>query len=129
MIIDCHGHYTTAPRQLDEYLSLQIANCGCNNNKLQLLPPSITDEELRESLEKNQLRIQRELGTDMTIFSSKAAGMGRHLGNEQTSREWATLCNDLIHRICNLYPKNFAAVCQLPQSPYVSSFTLPVSNS
>ena len=28
--------------------------------------------------------------------------------------------NDLIHRVCKLYPKNFAPVCQLPQSPGVS---------
>ncbi|HEX7441504.1 MAG TPA: amidohydrolase family protein, partial [Caldimonas sp.] len=27
--------------------------------------------------------------------------------------------NDLIHRICSLYPRNFAAVCMLPQSPGV----------
>ena len=29
-------------------------------------------------------------------------------------------CNDLIRRICDLYPDNFAPVCQLPQSPGAS---------
>jgi 4-oxalmesaconate hydratase len=28
--------------------------------------------------------------------------------------------NDMIYRICRLYPKNFVGVCQLPQSPGVS---------
>ncbi len=37
-----------------------------------------------------------------------------------TSREWTTLCNDIIHRLTQLYPKNFVGVCQLPQSPGVS---------
>jgi 4-oxalmesaconate hydratase len=119
MIIDCHGHYTTAPKQLDDYRKLQLANCGCGGTH-RVLPPVISDDELRESVEKNQLRIQRERGTDLSIFSPKAVGMGHHLGDEQTSREWASVCNDLIHRICTLYPRNFVGVCQLPQSPGVA---------
>jgi 4-oxalmesaconate hydratase len=46
-------------------------------------------------------------------------GMSHHLGNEATSRQWAQVCNDLIHRCCTLYPDNFVGVCQLPQSPGV----------
>ncbi len=121
MIIDCHGHYTTNPKQLDEYRRLQVANCGCTApGSGQLLPrPVISDDELRESIEKNQLRIQKERGTDLTIFSPRAVGMGHHLGNEQTSKEWSTVCNDLIYRIVQLFPQNFVGVCQLPQSPGV----------
>ncbi len=121
MIIDCHGHYTTNPKSLDEYRRLQVANCGCTapgSGRL-LARPVITDDELRESIEKNQLRIQKERGTDLTIFSPRAVGMGHHLGNEQTSKEWSTVCNDLIHRIVGLFPQNFVGVCQLPQSPGV----------
>jgi len=120
MIIDCHGHYTTAPKQLDEYRKLQIANCGCGANHSILPPPIFSDDALRESVEKNQLRLQRERGTDLTIFSPKAVGMGHHLGDINTSHEWATVCNDLVHRVCNLYPENFVGVCQLPQSPGVA---------
>jgi 4-oxalmesaconate hydratase len=46
--------------------------------------------------------------------------MAHHIGDETTSRNWTEHCNDLIHRVCNLYPKNFVGVCQLPQSPGVS---------
>ncbi len=121
MIIDCHGHYTTNPKSLDEYRRLQVANCGCTApGSGQLLPrPAISDDELRESIEKNQLRIQRERGTDLTNFSPRAVGMRHHLGDERTSKEWSQVCNDLIHRIVQLFPQNFVGVCQLPQSPGV----------
>jgi len=122
MIIDCHGHYTTSPKQLDDYRKLQVAACGCGGaGNGHLLPrPVISDDELRDSLEGAQLRIQRERGTDLTIFSPRAVGMGHHIGDEKTSAAWSTVCNDLIHRICQLYPSNFAGVCQLPQSPGVA---------
>jgi 4-oxalmesaconate hydratase len=118
MIIDCHGHYTTNPKELDDYRKLRVAACGCGDR--QIFPrPVITDDQLRQSVEGAQLRKQRERGTDLTIFSPRAVGMGHHIGDEQTSKEWSTVCNDLIHRIVQLYPKNFVGVCQLPQSPGV----------
>jgi 4-oxalmesaconate hydratase len=120
MIIDCHGHYTTAPEELNEYRRLQVAACECGGSGCILPHPVISDDQLRESLETAQLRIQRERGTDLTIFSPKAIGMGHHVGDQKTSEAWSTVCNDLIHRVCELYPQNFAPVCQLPQSPGVS---------
>jgi 4-oxalmesaconate hydratase len=45
--------------------------------------------------------------------------MGHHIGDESVSLEWSQVCNDLIHRVCALYPQNFIGVCQLPQSPGV----------
>ncbi len=121
MIIDCHGHYTTAPKQLDDYRRLQLASCDCAPGTARQLvpPPVISDEELRQSIESAQLRIQRERGTDLTIFSPRASRMGHHLGDEQTSKEWSVVCNDLIHRIVRMFPQNFVGVCQLPQSPGV----------
>jgi 4-oxalmesaconate hydratase len=119
MIIDCHGHFTTAPKQLDDYRRLQVAKCGCGEPAHLLPVPTFTDDQLREAVEGAQLKLQRERGTDLTIFSPRAVGMGHHIGDEQTSIAWTTLCNDLIYRVCQLYPKNFAPVCQLPQSPGV----------
>jgi 4-oxalmesaconate hydratase len=46
--------------------------------------------------------------------------MAHHVGTEKTSREWTRVCNDLIRRVCGLYPDNFVGVCQLPQSPGVA---------
>jgi 4-oxalmesaconate hydratase len=116
MIIDCHGHYTTAPRELEAYRQHQLANLADTSQA----PPAISDDQIRESLENAQLKFQRERGTDVTIFSPRASGMGHHLGNATTSLRWSQVCNDLIHRVCDLYPDNFLGVCQLPQSPGVS---------
>ena len=113
MIIDCHGHYTTAPAALGEWRKLQVA--GKSPDALK-----ISDQEIRDSLEGAQLRIQRERGTDLTFFSPRAGSMEHHVGDARVSAAWSRLCNDLIHRSCSLYPKNFAAVCQLPQSPGVA---------
>jgi 4-oxalmesaconate hydratase len=121
MIIDCHGHYTTSPKQLQDYRDSQMA-------ELKILPLpertktalNITDDEIRESLEGAQLKFQRERGTDVTIFSPRASAMGHHIGDATTSLHWTQHCNDLIHRVCSLYPKNFVGVCQLPQTQGVS---------
>ncbi len=118
MIIDCHGHYTTAPPQLGDYRDAQRAalqrDPGHVGEKGTI---DISDDELVDSLETNQLRLQRDRGIDLTLFSPRASWMGHHLGNEHTSRFWTEHCNELIRRICDLYPDNFAPVCQLPQSP------------
>ena len=120
MIIDCHGHYTTEPKKLHDYRKRQVAG---TKDLAQMPPPSesfnITDDEIREGIEGAQLKFQRERGTDLTIFSPRASGMGHHIGDLSTSLRWSQLSNELIHRVCNLYPDNFIGVCQLPQSPGV----------
>jgi 4-oxalmesaconate hydratase len=119
MIIDCHGHYTTAPPALETWRKLQIAALADSSKSPARASLVITDDEIRASLENAQLRMQRERGTDLTIFSPRASVMAHHIGNEATSREWSEVCNDLIARVCGLYPDNFIGVCQLPQSPGV----------
>ncbi|MFQ5983214.1 MAG: amidohydrolase family protein, partial [Woeseiaceae bacterium] len=77
----------------------------------------ISDHQIRESLESAQLKLQRERGTDVTLFSPRASWMGHHIGNASTSKYWTEHCNELIYRITQLYPANFVGVAQLPQSP------------
>jgi 4-oxalmesaconate hydratase len=119
MIIDCHGHYTTEPKDLHRFRKEQTEAV----NKKTPMPPKSSlkmgDDEIRESVEGAQLKLQRERGTDVTIFSPRASGMGHHIGDESVSLEWSQICNDLIARVIGLYPKNFIGVCQLPQSPGV----------
>jgi 4-oxalmesaconate hydratase len=117
MIVDCHGHYTTAPQPLQTFRDAQIAALDDPAATPSLDSIHITDDEIRESLENAQLKLQRERGTDLTIFSPRASAMAHHVGNEQTSIAWTRGCNDLIARVCGLYPQNFVGVCQLPQSP------------
>ncbi len=116
MIIDIHGHYTTAPPELEAYRGSQISQLGTPvKGKL-----NISDDQIRESIQNNQLKLQRERGTDLTIFSPRAASMGHHFGTPLISRYWSETCNELIFRICQLFPKSFIGVCQLPQSPGAS---------
>ena len=121
MIIDCHGHYTTEPKDLHRFRKEQSA--AANAKDKAAMPSRATlkmsDDEIRDSIEQNQLKLQRERGTDLTIFSPRASGMGHHIGDESVSLEWSQICNDLIARVISLYPKNFIGVCQLPQSPGV----------
>jgi 4-oxalmesaconate hydratase len=118
MIIDCHGHYTTEPKPLGIFRESQIAGLT-DPARSPKSGPSISDDEIRQSLENAQLKVQRERGTDVTIFSPRASGMAHHVGTAETSRDWTRICNDLIHRVCTLYPDNFIGVCQLPQTPGV----------
>ena len=123
MIIDCHGHYTTEPSGLKDFRQAQLAwfeNPGSSKPVM----GSVSDDEIRESVESNQLRALKERGADMTIFSPRASGMAHHLGDESVSQTWTTLCNDMIKRVVDLFPDNFIGVCQLPQSPGV-----PIANS
>jgi 4-oxalmesaconate hydratase len=116
MIIDCHGHYTTAPAGHSQFRERQLAWFA--NPALPAPTPAIlSDDEIRETIEANQLALQRKRGSDLTLFSPRASAMGHHEGDEAVSLAWTRACNDLIARVVDLYPDNFAGVCQLPQSP------------
>jgi 4-oxalmesaconate hydratase len=113
MIIDCHGHYTTVPAGMRVFRALQISNMGRPKKGT----VTISDDEIRASLEKGQLRLLDERGIDVMLFSPMASAMGHHFGSELISRHWTEASNDLIARVCRLYPDRFVGVCALPQSP------------
>ena len=116
MIIDIHGHYTTAPKQLREWRNRQIESAGTPFTEKLV----ITDDEIRDSITNGQLKLQREYGIDVTLLSPIAGMMAHHYGDEETSRQWTRTTNELIHRVCALFPESFVGVCQLPQSPGMS---------
>jgi 4-oxalmesaconate hydratase len=118
LVIDCHGHYTTAPAQHEQWRALQIA--ADQEARPLPAPPSISDVDIRESVVPYQLARQRGRGIDMTIFSPRAGSMGHHLSSASANAAWSEACNDLIFRVCSLFPSSFIPVCQLPQTPGVS---------
>jgi 4-oxalmesaconate hydratase len=121
MIIDCHGHYTTAPAALGEYRDAQKAALKQDPQHVGAKGViNISDDQIRDSLENSQLKLQRERGSDLTIFSPRASWMGPHIGNAWTSKFWTEHTNELIHRVTQLYPDNFIGACALPQSPGTS---------
>ena len=123
MIIDCHGHYTTAPDPHQDYRAAQMARLQ-DPSLSEPQSAIISDDQIRESIELNQLKLLRERGADMTIFSPRASTMAHHVGDEQVSKTWTAACNNLIARVVELFPEQFIGMCQLPQSPGV-----PIENS
>lgn len=123
MIIDCHGHYTTAPKALEDWRKEQIAGIGEPSRKPRASDLRISDDELRESIESNQLRLMKERGADLTIFSPRASFMAHHIGDFEVSSTWAAICNELCHRVSQLFPEHFAGAAMLPQSPGVDPVT------
>lgn len=120
LIIDCHGHYTTAPAALEAWRNKQIAAINNPSQTPKVSELKISDDEIRESLEKNQLRLMNERGSDLTLFSPRASFMAHHIGDFQVSATWAAICNELCYRVSQLYPDRFTPVAMLPQSPGVA---------
>jgi 4-oxalmesaconate hydratase len=79
----------------------------------------ISDDEIRETIESNQLKKMLERGSDLTIFSPRASFMAHHIGDFEISATWAAICNELVHRVTQLFPDYFIGAAMLPQSPGV----------
>ena len=123
MIIDCHGHFTTAPKALENWRNQQIAGIKAPAVMPKVADLKISDDELREAIESNQLRLMKERGSDLTIFSPRASFMAHHIGDFNVSSTWAAICNELVYRVCQLFPDHFVGAAMLPQSPGVDPKT------
>src|SRR3954449_2436511 len=123
MIIDIHGHYTTAPPALGAWRERQVAALSGSANAPKPSELRISDDEIRASIEGNQLAKMNERGIDMTVFSPRASFMAHHVGGFETSAEWAAICNELCYRVSLLYPERFVPAAMLPQSPGVDPAT------
>ena len=115
MIIDIHGHYTTVPEPHNQWRVDQLAAFKAGQPSPEY--PEISDELVRSSIEENQLKLIKERGSDLTIFSPRASHMGHHEGDQSVSAEWTYHCNNMIKRVVDMFPEYFIGVAQLPQSP------------
>ncbi|WP_298045644.1 amidohydrolase family protein [uncultured Citricoccus sp.] len=114
MIIDIHGHYTTEPEALRRFREAQLRG---ENPSAAALTDQVTDDEVRDSVEDNQIRILRERGGDLMLFSPRASGMAHHEPEAAIANAWAQASNDMVHRVSELHPAHFAPAAQLPQTP------------
>ncbi len=114
LIIDCHGHFTTGPAAIELFRDRQMASLA---DPLRKAPKNleVSDDQLRDAIETGQLRQQRDVGIDLTLFSPRGGGMAHHAGTAALNERWAQVCNDLIHRVAEMFPHSFVGVCQLPQ--------------
>lgn len=115
--IDCHGHFTTVPAAVKDWRDRQVELFEQSGARLSGDQLRVSDDELTEAIEGGQLALQRQHGIDVTLFSPIAGKMAHHYGDLETSIAWSRLSNDIIHRVCELFPRSFVGVCQLPQSP------------
>ena len=102
LIIDCHGHYTTAPKALEDWRNKQIAGIKDPAVMPRAADLRIGDDELRESIEANQLKLMHQRGSDVTLFSPRASFMAHHIGDFNVSSTWAAICNELCARVARL---------------------------
>ena len=123
LIIDVHGHYTTAPAALGAWRDLQVAALKDPSQQPDPKSLKISDDELRESIETTQLKLMKEHGSYLTVFSPRATFMAHHIGDFETSSTWAAICNELCFRVSELFPDNFIGAAMLPQSPGVDPKT------
>lgn len=120
MIIDVHGHYTTAPPQLGAWRDRQLAAHDAGTAAPSSSELLISDDEIRHTISTQQLARMDERGIDLTVFSPRASFMAHHLGDGPVSQQWAAICNELVHRVQTLFPGRFAGAAMLPQSPGVA---------
>ncbi|MDE2004104.1 MAG: amidohydrolase, partial [Betaproteobacteria bacterium] len=73
MIIDIHGHYTTAPKALETWRNRQIAALKAPAQAPAVSELVIDDDQIRETIESNQLGTMRQRGCDLTVFSPRAS--------------------------------------------------------
>jgi 4-oxalmesaconate hydratase len=114
-IIDSHTHWVTPPPELGAYRHRQIMSYGRPTKG----DVGISDDQIVESLVTSIERMDQR-DTSINLFSPMAVGMGHQFGTEIHSRYWTEHNNDLISRICKMYPDRFIPVCSLPQSPGVN---------
>jgi len=123
LIIDCHGHYTTAPKALEDWRNRQIAGIKDPSTMPKAAGLRISDDDIRETILTNQLKLMKERGSDITLFSPRASFMAHHIGDFNVSSAWAAICNELCFRVSRLFPDHFVPVAMLPQSPGVDPRT------
>ena len=116
MIVDCHAHYTSEPKAWHDFRAKMVSALEAGSALPSSAALKISDDEIRAGLDPAQITMQRERGIDRTIFSARASAMGHHLGDFAANLTWSRMCNDMIHRLCTLYPDVFVGGVQLPQS-------------
>ncbi|HLH66076.1 MAG TPA: amidohydrolase family protein [Solirubrobacteraceae bacterium] len=119
MIIDVHGH-VSAPESLYAYKANLLAHRGAHGRGRLM----VSDEQLREALTRgggpfglSHLEHLNAAGIDLQLISPRPFTL---MHSEEPPRLVQWFCeetNNVIHRICELYPERFRGIAGLPQSP------------
>ena len=128
MIIDIHGHYTTAPSALGAWRDRQIAAIASPRGRSRTSRRCASaTTNMRETSRPTSCKLMHERGSDLTVFSPRASFMAHHIGDFDVSETWAAICNELCSRVSELFPDHFMRAAMLPQTP--GSIPRPASPS
>jgi predicted TIM-barrel fold metal-dependent hydrolase len=119
MIIDIHGH-VSAPDALYAYKANVLSHRGAHGRGR----VAATDDQLRAAVETpggvfgiSHLEHLDTAGIDLQLISPRPFTM---MHSEEPARivQWfIEETNNVIHRVCGLYPERFRGMAGLPQSP------------
>ena len=122
MVIDVHGH-VSAPDALYAYKANVLSHRGAHGRGR----VAVTDDQLREAVETpggafgiSHLEHLDTAGIDVQLISPRPYTM---MHSEEPARivQWfIEETNNIIHRVCGLYPDRFRGMAGLPQSPSTS---------
>ena len=115
VIIDCHGHYTTAPPQLDAFRDAQLARLADPAAAPAPLA-DVSDDELRESVEANQLRIAARARRRPHALLPPGLGHGPPRAGPRRRAGVGRSQQRPRRPGRRAVPPTFAGVCQLPQT-------------
>ena len=83
MLIDCHGHFTTAAPALGRWRDRQIRAFEESGARWPAAELRISDDEIVTAVAQGQLKLQQERGVDIALFSPGAGKMAHHYGTRR----------------------------------------------
>jgi predicted TIM-barrel fold metal-dependent hydrolase len=119
VILDVHGH-VSAPDGLYAYKANLLSHRGAHGRG----GAGVSDDQLRAAVETpgrafgiSHLEHLDEAGIDVQLISPRPYTMMHSEEPPKIVQWFIEETNDVIHRVCGLYPDRFRAMAGLPQSP------------
>jgi predicted TIM-barrel fold metal-dependent hydrolase len=119
MILDVHGH-VSAPDGLYAYKANLLSHRGAHGRG----GAGLSDDQLRAAVEIpnrafgiSHLEHLDEAGIDVQLISPRPYTMMHSEEPAKLVQWFIEETNNVIHRVCGLYPERFRAMAGLPQSP------------
>jgi predicted TIM-barrel fold metal-dependent hydrolase len=107
-VIDVHGHLSTPPQFRAFAFNLVVIRDP--NEQL-----SLSADAMKPAIERH-LRMLDERGIDVQLISPRPVAM-LHWERAPVVEQWTRSTNQVIAQQCEMHPKRFVGVGQLPQTP------------
>jgi predicted TIM-barrel fold metal-dependent hydrolase len=119
IVIDVHGH-VSAPESVDAYKANLLSHRGARGRGR----VEVSDDQLREAVMRgggpfgiSHLEHLDGAGIDLQLISPRPYTLMHSEEPARVVERFGEETNNLIHRLCGLFPDRFLGVAGLPQSP------------